>query len=115
MIFPPVLTCDFVDQGNRHIKVILCLVNYSVKDLIPTIFVAAKDILFGSASIIEYDMDTQKELSPYLAGVFTASDLHRQGIDSRLAHHVMEQVKNNKIKTLYLYTPDSGAFYVRLS
>lgn len=85
-----------------------------VTDFIPTTFVTAKDNLFGSAAIIECDMDTRKELSPWLASVYVAPEFRRQGIGSKLVLHVMERAKDNNIKTLYLYTPDREAFYCRL-
>lgn len=83
-------------------------------EFIPTTFVAVDQDLFGSAAIIECDMYTRKELTPWLASVYVASEFRRQGIGSKLVLHVMEKAKINKIKTLYLYTPDKEAFYARL-
>jgi len=80
-------------------------------EFIPTTFVAADQELFGSAAIIECDMDTRKELSPWLASVFVAPEFRRRGIGSKLVLHVMEKAKDNKIKTLHLYTPDREEFY----
>lgn len=88
--------------------------SHLMPDFIPTTFVAVGQELFGSASIIECDMNTRKELSPWLASVYVAPEFRKQGIGSRLVLHAMEQAKNNKIKTLYLYTPDRDAFYARL-
>ena len=56
--------------------------------------------LFGSAAIIEHDMDTRMELSPWLASVFVAPEFRKRGIGSKLVTHVMEQAKNNKIKNI---------------
>jgi GNAT superfamily N-acetyltransferase len=83
-------------------------------DFIPTTFVAAEDKLFGSAAIIECDMDTRKELSPWLASVYVAPEFRKRGIGTKLVLRVMEKAKDNNIKTLYLYTPDRESFYARL-
>ncbi len=88
--------------------------SHLLPELIPSTFVATNHELFGSAAIIEHDMDTRRELTPWLAGVYVAPEFRRQGIGSALVLHVMEQAKENKIKKLYLYTPDRGAFYARL-
>ena len=83
-------------------------------EFIPTTFVATDQELFGSAAIIQHDMDTRKDLSPWLASVFVASEFRRQGIGSKLVRHVMEQAHQNQINTLYLFTPDREAFYAKL-
>jgi N-acetylglutamate synthase-like GNAT family acetyltransferase len=83
-------------------------------DFIPTTFVAAEDKLLGTAGIIKHDMDTRKELSPWLEGVYVAPEFRSRGIGSKLVLHVMEQARDNNIKTLYLYTTDREAFYARL-
>ena len=83
-------------------------------DFIPTTFIAEKNKLLGSAGIIKYDMDTRKELSPWLEGVYVSPEFRRRGIGSELVLHVMEQAVDNNVKTLYLYTTDRETFYARL-
>jgi N-acetylglutamate synthase-like GNAT family acetyltransferase len=88
--------------------------SHLLPEFIPTTFIAENHELFGSASIIEHDMDTRKELTPWLAGVYVKSEFRRQGIGSTLVLYVMEQARKNKIERLYLFTPDMDAFYARL-
>ena len=88
--------------------------SHLLPEFIPTTFIAANHELFGSASIIEHDMDTRKELTPWLAGVYVVPEFRRQGIGSALVLHIMEQARENKIEKLYLFTPDRDAFYARL-
>jgi N-acetylglutamate synthase-like GNAT family acetyltransferase len=88
--------------------------SHLLPEFVPTTFVATNHALFGSAAIIEHDMDTRKELTPWLAGVYVAPEFRRQGIGSKLVLHIMEQAKQNMIKRLYLFTPDRDAFYTRL-
>ena len=88
--------------------------SHLLPEFIPTTFVAENDDLFGSAAIVEHDMDTRQELTPWLAGVYVASEFRGQGIGSKLVLHIMEQAKQNMIKRLYLFTPDRDTFYARL-
>ena len=58
---------------------------------IPTIFVAFSDgTLLGSAMLIDHDMDTRMELTPWLAGVVVGRDYRRCGIGSALVGKVIE-------------------------
>jgi GNAT superfamily N-acetyltransferase len=88
--------------------------SHLLPEFVPTTFVAANHELLGSASIIEHDMDTRKELTPWLAGVYVAPEFRRQGIGSALVLHAMEQARENIIERLYLFTPDMDVFYARL-
>jgi N-acetylglutamate synthase-like GNAT family acetyltransferase len=88
--------------------------SYLSDDLIPSTFVARGDQLMGSAAIIESDMDTKPELTPWLASVFVAKEFRNQGIGSHLVEHVMEEARKAGVRDLYLFTPDRVAFYERL-
>ena len=88
--------------------------SHLLPEFIPTTFVASNHELLGSATIIEHDMDTRKELTPWLAGVYVVPEFRGQGIGSTLVLHVMEQARENMIERLYLFTPDRDAFYARL-
>ncbi len=83
-------------------------------DLIPSTFIAIEKDLLGSAAIVAHDMDTKKELSPWLASVFVSSENRSRGIGTQLVLFVMNQAREAGIKTLYLFTPDKEHFYKRL-
>ena len=82
--------------------------------LIPSTYIAFDNILYGSAAIVDSDMDNRPELSPWLASVFVKPEHRNKGIGSALVRHVMQQAKLSNIEKLYLYTPDREAFYHRL-
>jgi GNAT superfamily N-acetyltransferase len=82
--------------------------------LIPNTYVAFDDVLYGSAAIVESDMDSRPDLSPWLASVFVIPDYRNQGIGSALVRHVMQQAQQDNIEKLYLYTADRKAFYYKL-
>ena len=83
-------------------------------NLIPSTYIAFDNNLYGSAAIVESDMDNRPELSPWLASVFVKPEYRNQGIGSALVRHVMQQAKLSNVEKLYLYTPDRETFYHKL-
>ena len=80
---------------------------------IPTTFVAlAGHQCLGSASLVACDMDIRPTLTPWLSGVFVAP-AHR-GIGAALVERVVQEAQALGKPCLYLYTPGSGALYLRL-
>ncbi len=85
------------------------------REEIPTVFVAVSGgTLLGSAMLIDHDMDTRMDLSPWLAGVFVAPDHRRQGIGSALVRRVVECATTLGVTRLYLYTPSAERLYSKL-
>lgn len=84
-------------------------------DHIPLTLVAvADDAVIGSASLIEHDLHTHLELSPWLASVYVAPAYRRRGIGSALVRRVVDEAFRFGVTTLYLFTPDRENFYRRL-
>jgi len=83
---------------------------------IPTVFVALRDgDLLGSAMLVAHDMDTMMQWTPWLAAVFVAPDHRREGIGAALVDHAVEAAaRSMSVRRLYLYTPSTKAFYLRL-
>ena len=88
--------------------------SYLTEKLVPSTFVAEEKELLGSAAIVEHDMDTKPDLSPWLASVFVSPAHRNQGIGTNLVIHVMEKAKESGIQTLYLFTADKEGFYQKL-
>lgn len=83
--------------------------------LVPSTFVCKYDgQLAGSAAIVESDIDSRPELTPWLASVFVAPAFRRRGLGSELVKHAMRQAALAGIRSLYLFTPDRAAFYQKL-
>jgi N-acetylglutamate synthase-like GNAT family acetyltransferase len=76
-----------------------------------TVVAVSEDELLGSASLIEHDMNTRMELTPWLAGVFVAPQRRRQGIGAALVHRILEEGLKLGVPRLYLYTVNSTSFY----
>jgi GNAT superfamily N-acetyltransferase len=84
-------------------------------DRIPLTVVALdENEVFGSASLIEHDMETRMELTPWLAGVFVGEQYRRRGIGAELVRRIMAEARRLKVPLLYLYTLHSEKFYVAL-
>ena len=82
---------------------------------IPTAFVAAAgDQVLGCAMLIEQDMSTRPELSPWLAGVYVSREHRRRGIGAALIERVVGEARSLGEQRLYLYTPGPGTLYSRL-
>jgi GNAT superfamily N-acetyltransferase len=82
---------------------------------IPTTVIAFKDKqVFGSAQLIAHDMDTHMHLSPWLAGIYTASEYRHQGIASALVRRIIEEARSLGVGKFYLYTPNAEALYAKL-
>jgi GNAT superfamily N-acetyltransferase len=82
---------------------------------IPTVMVASQEgRLLGSAMLVANDMDIRPELTPWLAGVFTAPKERRKGVAALLIQRVVEEARNAGFPKLYLYTFNAQDYYGRL-
>lgn len=70
--------------------------------------------LLGSAMLLEHDMDTRMDLSPWLAGVFVGREYRRRGIGAALVQRIVDLAGALGVRRLYLYTPGAERFYSRL-
>jgi predicted N-acetyltransferase YhbS len=81
----------------------------------PTTIVAIEDgLLLGSASLIENDLPTRTDLSPWLASVYVPEEHRRRGIGSALVRRIVEEAKALDYKMLYLFTMDRESLYAGL-
>lgn len=82
---------------------------------IPTTYVALDgDAPLGSVSLVEYDMSTHHELSPWLASVYVTPAARGRGVASALVRHAIGQAAALGVTRLYLYTPDARGLYEKL-
>ncbi len=86
-----------------------------VKEQVPTAFVALEgETLLGSASLIDNDMDTRKDLQPWLASVYVSPEFRDRGVGSALVQRVVDEARGQGMETLYLFTPDRESLYARM-
>ena len=88
---------------------------YSNRDRIPLTVVAMENHeVLGSASLIEHDLDTRPELSPWLASVYVGVPFRHRGIASELVQRIVEEAAKLEVSLLYLYTAHSERLYASL-
>lgn len=74
------------------------------RDSIPTTFIALDGVeLMGSVCIVEFDMDTRKDLKPWVAGLLVAPEYRKQGVGSALMKEVMSFAANIGLQAESLY------------
>ena len=81
----------------------------------PTTVVAVEgESLLGSASLIEHDLPTRTDLSPWLASVYVPQEHRRRGIGSALVRRIVEEAEALEYEKLYLFTMDQERLYAGL-
>lgn len=89
--------------------------DYLGDNKIPTMLIAIEgDDLLGSAALIESDMDTHPELTPWLANVYVREDKRGLGVGGKLVRAIMQLAKDYQLPRIYLFTPDQEAFYAKM-
>jgi GNAT superfamily N-acetyltransferase len=85
------------------------------RDRIPATYVALDgDELLGSVTLVEHDMSTHLDLSPWLAGVYVKPERRGQGVGSKLVRYATECAARMGVERLYLYTRSAQGFYEKL-
>ena len=84
-------------------------------DRIPLALVAVGNSNFyGTVCLKQFDMDTRKELSPWLAGLYVKEGFRNRGLGRLLAESITGLAGRMGIGELFLYTPNAESFYLRL-
>lgn len=82
---------------------------------IPTTFVALEgDELLGSVTLVDHDMDSRLDLSPWLAGLYVKPEKRGRGVGSALTNYAVQAAAQMGVKCLYLYTESARDLYLRL-
>jgi predicted N-acetyltransferase YhbS len=68
----------------------------------------------GTAALTEHDMETHRELSPWLGGVYVIPAARHRGVASALVRNLMDRAADFGIRDLYLYTNGAEGLYQKL-
>jgi GNAT superfamily N-acetyltransferase len=109
-----ITTSGHLNPGQTLEQRIESMQAYLSDELIPSTLIARGTQLMGSAAIVQNDMDTHPEWSPWLASVYVVPEFRHQSVGSRLVNAVSEATRKAGMEALYLFTPDRVAFYQRL-
>ena len=68
----------------------------------------------GLASLVFHDMDTRKDISPWLAGLLVAPAFRGRGHGAALVNAIEEKAAGLSVETLFLYTNSAQGLYEKL-
>jgi N-acetylglutamate synthase-like GNAT family acetyltransferase len=82
---------------------------------IPSIFIAtSRGQLVGSAALVENDMNTKPNLSPWLAAVYVKEGFRHRGVATKLITRCENEAVRSNANTWYLYTEFASKLYEKL-
>lgn len=82
---------------------------------IPSIFIAVSGSqLVGSAALVQNDMDTKPDLTPWLAAVYVKETFRHQGIATQLIARCEAEAACLSTDSWYLYTEFASRLYEKL-
>ncbi|MHB0764237.1 GNAT family N-acetyltransferase [Stutzerimonas sp. NM35] len=82
---------------------------------VPSIFIAVSGgQLVGSAALVQNDMHTRPDLSPWLAAVYVKEAFRHQGIATELVARCEAEAARSNANAWYLYTEFASKFYEKL-
>jgi predicted N-acetyltransferase YhbS len=85
------------------------------RDRIPIAFVALDgEAPVGHVSLVEHNMSSQPELSPWLAGTLVHPPRRGEGVGAELVQHAVVRAAELGVERLYLYTERARGLYERL-
>jgi GNAT superfamily N-acetyltransferase len=86
----------------------------SRRDGIPITWVALVDgAPVGSVALIERDMPSHPDLTPWLSSVFVVPERRQDGVGTVLVAHAEDAARALGVSRLYLYTDAAEGFYAR--
>lgn len=82
---------------------------------VPFIAVAVdNNQLIGSSALVDEDMSTRKDLSPWLASVFVKPEFRKIGVGTSLVRFIEGEAQKRGIQELFLYTEHARNLYAAL-
>lgn len=88
---------------------------YLADNPIPSMLIAVEgEAILGTAALVEADMDSHPELTPWLASVYIREDQRGCGLGKKLVQALMDFAGQQQLEQLYLFTPDQASFYAKL-
>ncbi len=85
------------------------------RDRVPTAFVAVTHDgkAAGIVQLHEFDIESRRDRSPWICGMFVRSDLRGRGVGEQLLQRVQRFAKEHGIRRLWVFTDTAPRFYER--
>jgi predicted N-acetyltransferase YhbS len=68
----------------------------------------------GSVSLVQHNMDTRPELSPWLAALWVRPERRGREVGTALVRRCEEEARRLGVRRLHLFTEEASGFYERL-
>ena len=68
----------------------------------------------GMCLLVEFEIEPNHDVSPWLAGLFVVPEHRRKGAGSALVRAIEDQARQRGFSRLHLYTTEAVDFYARL-
>lgn len=105
----------YLNPGNTVETRIEKMQRYLNGNVMPSMYICVDgDRVAGTAALVENDMDSHPELSPWLASVYVNPDYRNRGLGAMLVKQIVSTAKAAGFPILYLFTPDRAKFYQSL-
>ncbi|MDQ3876644.1 MAG: GNAT family N-acetyltransferase [Actinomycetota bacterium] len=100
---------EWLDFWRRQLK------SECGRERIPIAFVAIEDDeAVGGISLVENNMSSHPDLSPWLAGTFVDPSRRGEGIGAALVEHALARARELGVGRIYLYTERARGLYEKL-
>jgi GNAT superfamily N-acetyltransferase len=81
---------------------------------LPLVIVAFRKVPVGMAMLVEHDMPSRKDLTPWLSALYVPTSERNNGVGSCLVARVVAEAWRLAYKQIYLFTSDRVGFYNNL-
>ncbi|MGC3981188.1 MAG: GNAT family N-acetyltransferase [Steroidobacteraceae bacterium] len=69
--------------------------------------------LLGSGSLKLHDIESRRDLGPWLGGMYVVEQWRGRGIGTLLLEHLLSEAARLKLESLYLWTASAQGWYAR--
>lgn len=91
------------------------LTHYLAANRLPVCYLLEeKNEVLGTASIVQCDMDTRPDLSPWLASVYVPENLRKKGLGEKIVTQTVSKAKKLGFGELFLFTPSKADWYEKM-
>ena len=103
---------EFIDKSSKKYEEIKEFFSKRFYDKLPITLIALKDEqCVGTISLFEGDLDTRRDLRPWLAALYVDKNYRGQGIGEELIICVINKVEELGYHTIYLRTEHASEYY----
>lgn len=102
-------------DGHSYDDTLQAVIKSATSYPMPRTFIALADGLpVGTASLAEHDLDSRRDLSPWLAGVFVDPAARGRGYSTPLIEAVIQECRRLFHPVVWLYTQTAESLYAKL-